>query len=257
MNVSISYPKYIKWTAQLEGYIDAYQPFSRSPRKKLRRSFKNFSEQDTYRFSVEPVTEQYLKMFVPLYEEYMHNKKNGIVYSVFEKVTAQMRAGGLYFSISLYKNNELAGGFIYSINKEYISTAYKVFPREFTIGDIPSSPTYMAEWMLYNDALQRKIYTIIHGRDLNVFGKNYAIGLAAFKLQLGCVPEVSQHADNEWLSTVEYQSGDVLAIFSGDAEQDQLTHLVLLSDQEEENIRQIYQDLFTQSILPVEIRKVQ
>lgn len=242
------YPEHIRWHSSLAKKKAAFDVFSSSQRKKIRRALNALQQQSEYSFLIEKVDAAYIDTFLPIYHTFIESKKNGVLFDIALRLQSAMQAGISYESISLYQDQKLIGAFFYSLQEKHFSTAYKVFPRYCMVQNIRMQPTLLAEYFLYERALQEKKEYITHGRDINQFGKNYAIGLAIFKLQLGCIPKPSTREGIVWKSDIEYDDSSDQLVFVGDPKKESIDEMVLFSPKKIEDLQKEYPELFQSSV---------
>src|SRR3989339_475674 len=249
----IEYRKYITWKIFLENIKDPYIFFGKKPKKRIKRSLEKINAQAEYKFKIVDVDNSFLEKFTPLYKNNINEKFTPIIYDVVDNILENQKNGRQYKAISVFKKDEFVGGLIFSIRKNSLSAAYKVFPKELDNFKLPISPTHIAEYLFINYAINCGKEFISHGRDLNAFGFKYNIGLAIFKLSLGCIPFVSISDNNEILTLSQFPDNKDILLFIGKDIDSQINQMILLSKQSEDNLREKYKELFNNSAIKLSI----
>lgn len=190
----LSYPAYIAWQIDLAAISSLDQMISRHRQRRIDKALAALTGAG-YTWKFEDVSDEYLDRFVPLYKQHISAKENGTVFDVRQKIQAGRLKGKQHESVSLWHGDTFIGGQIYSVLADALSVAYRVFPYKLPL-KLPISCSYVAERQLLTRALALRKTRILHGKDHNVFGPHSAIGLAAYKLNVGCVPHVSTAANN-------------------------------------------------------------
>lgn len=248
----IHYPRYLSWKIILSKGKIVEDYFSSKTKKRIKKSFPLLSEAG-YVFKKVQVDRAFLEIFLPLYEKLISQKERGTVFDVKKVVQEGWEKGRDYGAFALYnKKEELQGALLYSIREESLSSAYRVFPNDFIV-PLPIGLGYVCEFLFFEEAIAQEKSFISHGRDRNGYGRHSNIGLAEYKLRIGCLPFVSTSPQNELLTLDTFSGNDEL-YFLGQEPDEQMKQAFLLSAHSEISLRQMYPMLFEyQSVIGLEI----
>lgn len=239
----ITYPHHIRWKLFLDTHIDPYDFFIGSMKKRVKKTVEKLQQQNVYEFRHEIVTKEYIERFLPIYQELISSKENPLVFDIASSIVLSDDAKYKYESVSLYQNDIFVGGVIYSNREDSFFVGYKAFPRTFDFS-AQSTPTKVAEYYLIQKAQQEKKEYMSHGKDRNRYGLYSSIGLAQFKMSIGCLPYVEEKT--EIYKNVSFESSvntDVL-VFLGDTINERITQAILFSSQDETTAKKAYPELW-------------
>lgn len=210
--ISCVYPEHVSWKIEMSEKTDAYQAFGKKTASKIKSAITRL-EGTTYRFQIEPVSEAYIDRFLPLYEANIASKDHPQLFDIKAAVLPKVTE---FSALSLYEDQQYLGGLIFHNYPDHLATAYKVYPRNLDI-DLPINITFVAEYYLYQYAIEHQMNYISHGSGKNCFGLFAAIGLAMFKLQAGNRPRYSDRVDNQLLKGFEWNGQEDILIFEGES----------------------------------------
>ncbi len=91
-----------------------------------------------------------------------------------------------YYALILKEDGIPIGATIFSERKHTLSIAYRIYPNSWTMGSMQANPSLYTEYLINMYAAERGFTMISHGRDRNPYGPNSYVGLAGFKLSIGC-----------------------------------------------------------------------
>ncbi len=141
---------------------------------------------------IRPLTRELLNEFLPIYEKEIMRKNNPRIFNVEDKTLGKASSGYPYFYLSLTENDHVLGGTIFSEKPDTLSVSYRAYGANWRHATLQAKPALYAEYVLAKKALSLGKARISHGRDRNPYGLNANIGLAAFKLSIGCRPYVPE-----------------------------------------------------------------
>ena len=251
----ILYPSHIAWQVSLVGLTNVGQLFGAETMKRLEKAKVLLAESPAgFRFVCEEITPAWLDKFVPLYEEYIGSKENAAVSHVREHITEEQAKGKKYETISLWEGEKFLGGVVYAVMPESIQVAYRVFPRQLSV-KLPVGMSYVAEDYLYRRVFELGKKKIVHGRDRNPYGLNSAIGLAEYKLKIGCSPLVSRAAIVTFKKVEDLPTDKEALVFLGKELGEPITEALLISDRSLEELQKQYGILFKQTAVEIRVEK--
>lgn len=167
--------------------------FSGSVAEKIRTTVPRL-EAAGVSYNIEPLTEAFLKSFMPMYEAEIGAKQNAMVHDVRGNTLDNPEAKHPYFCLSLKEDGLFVGGSIFSVRPNSVAFAYRAFSGSWISKSLRASPSLVGEYAVAQYACEQgKIY-LSHGKDRNPYGLNASIGLATFKLSVGCRPSIRQGA---------------------------------------------------------------
>jgi hypothetical protein len=205
---NIKYPEYVSWRLDLSGKKNVSDCFSTKTLKKIKATFAKL-EVNKYKFIINKLDKMQLVEFEKIYREHINKKRNPVYIDILNQFTDFTN---LYI-LKLSLEDVMVGALIFRKNIDNLSAIYKYFPFEME-SKLPISTTYLAEYKFFEHAMDQKCRYIKHGKDKNVYGVNTDIGLARFKLQIGCVPIISKGV-NMILERFDWDCESDVLIFEG------------------------------------------
>ena len=188
--MKINYPSHHKWNKPLAD--DPFYSFGKSNTARLKSTLNKIDNLDI-KHEIAPLTEETLSWFTPLYNKTISNKNNPKVFDIYA-TTLGKNSKFPYFSLSLYENGSPIGATIFSERKNILSIAYRIYPNKWNDHKLQASPSIYTEYLLTKYGIEKGFTKLSHGRDRNPYGPNAHIGLAIYKLSVGCsvfTPSVS------------------------------------------------------------------
>jgi hypothetical protein len=183
--MQVTYPSHHRWMRDISAGVDI--GVSGRIVKLITRSLPLLEENGVVA-KIEPLHEGFFDEFTPMYIENIGKKNNAIVFDV--KATTLGKADNIfpYFGYSIHENGKYIGGTIFSLRKDRVSYAYRTFEKNWFEAKLPANPALIGEHMIAEFARNQGINLLSHGKDRNPYGLNSAIGMAIFKLSVGCHP---------------------------------------------------------------------
>lgn len=196
--MEITYPSAHKWVEQLTN--DPLEHLGKNNRARL-RSTLNKMDDTNIRYEVAPLTREIIDWFTPLYQDTIGQKQNGKVFDIYGS-TLGKQSSVPYFALLLYEDDEPVGATIFSERKTILSIAYRIYPHKWSSHKLQANPSLYTEYVIRQHACEQGYHQLTHGKDRNPYGVNSNIGLALFKLSVGC---------NIFLPTAHYEvhTGDL------------------------------------------------
>lgn len=193
----ITHATHHRWEKQVTE--DPTSEFGKSNRTRVRSSLRKIAD-TKITYAIEPLSEETIKWFTPLYNETLSSKDNPKLFDIYG-TTLGKDTPYSYYSLTLFENGEPVGATIFSERTSYISVAYRIYPNQWKHHDLQANPSLYTEYVLNVHAFERGYRKLSHGRDRNPYGPNAQIGLAIFKLSIGCHPLIGQNAELAELDT--------------------------------------------------------
>ena len=152
-------------------------------------------------YHIEPLTEAFFLKFLPLYTGQIQTKPNALIHNIVDKTLHNTKSNFPYYCLSISENGTFMGGAIFSVRKDRVSYAYRTFIKEWQHAKLKAGPALIGEYAVAEFSNNRGLTYISHGKDRNPYGLNANIGLATFKLSVGCYPSVSGEFEINTLDT--------------------------------------------------------
>ncbi len=178
----ISYATEHKWVEPI--LDDPMDGLGKNNRARLRSTLKNIYESGVTH-SIELLTPEILAWFVPLYQAQISEKNNPKIHDIASN-TIDKKTTYQYFALILKENGEPIGATIFSERKKILSIAYRIYSSNWKYHSFQASPSLYTEYLINRYAYRRGYRQLSHGKDRNPYGQNASIGLALFKLSVGC-----------------------------------------------------------------------
>ncbi len=137
---------------------------------------------------IELLTEDFFTEFTPQYTLNIGGKENAMVHDVQTVTLNNESNNSVYYGLSIHENGHYIGGTIFSLRKESVSYAYRTFEKGWRYAKLNANPALIAEHMVAEFGRANGKSILSHGKDRNPYGLNSAIGMAGFKLSVGCFP---------------------------------------------------------------------
>jgi hypothetical protein len=183
--MQVTYPSHHRWMRDISAGVDI--GVSGRIVKLITKSLP-LLEQSGIITKIEPLHEGFFDEFTPMYTENIGKKNNAIVFDV--KATTLEKASNEfpYFGFSIHEQGQYIGGTIFSLREDRVSYAYRTFEKQWFNAKIPANPALIGEHLIAEFARNQGRNLLSHGKDRNPYGLNSAIGMAIFKLSVGCHP---------------------------------------------------------------------
>ncbi len=190
--MQILYPSYHCWTKPIsENHLLL---FGESARRKLRNTI-GAVEAAAVTTTIEKLDEATLEWFIPMYEGRMKEKQSPRIYNVRGTTLANPDKTKVFYTLTLFEAGIPLGATIFSLTNRRLSIAYRTYATEWHKAKLTASPSLYAEWVIAEYALKQQMQRFVHGRNQNPYGIFSNIGLAIFKLSVGCIPKKSKHSE--------------------------------------------------------------
>ncbi len=230
--MKISYPSHVRWFREVAS--DPLQYLGGSNGKKIQSSITQMDDMGVY-WLLAPLTDVFFEKFTPLYEKIIGEKQNGVSHDVYNKTLGKDFIEFPYYGLSLFDSGTYVGGTIFSVREDRVAYAFRAYERNWPKAKLKAGPALIAEFAVAEFAAQRKLKYISHGRDRNPYGLNSAIGLAIFKLSVGCKPLVTEDCTLETLETSEL-TVDTLVLITPPAGEDFINQALLVTTKANESL---------------------
>lgn len=178
----IKYPSEHKWLENVNS--DPLSGFGKNNRTRLKSTLKNIADSNVS-YTIEPLSEDILRWFTTIYKNSIGSKNNPKVHDIYS-TTLGKESIYPYFALILQEQGNPIGATIFSKRKSIISIAYRIYPNQWEHNSFQASPSIYTEYIINKYSHEEGYRTISHGKDRNPYGINSSIGLALFKLSIGC-----------------------------------------------------------------------
>jgi hypothetical protein len=186
--MQVTYPSHHSWLKDITPGLEIN--FSGRVAKKIKATLP-LLEKAAITYTISPLSEDFLHDFMPMYNQKIGTKANVLEQDVATKTLYNTKSPFPYYCLSLRENNEFVGGTIFSLRPDKVSFAYRTFNTHWNVAEsLKASPALIGEYAVTEFAANQELTSIMHGKDRNPYGLNASIGLASFKLSVGCRPSV-------------------------------------------------------------------
>ena len=176
-----------RWIKKIDSFI--LNDFGKNNTKKIQALLSDVATSTiTYSFSL--LTKEHVDWFESLYNANLATKHNPQPYDVYKTTLGKDVINHPYYILSLTEQGTHIGGTIFTLRKDRLSMVYRTYPSTWIHNTFKCSPALYAEYLATEYAvLQNKPY-LVHGIDFNPYGVHSNVGVAIFKLSIGCHPEI-------------------------------------------------------------------
>lgn len=179
---------------------DIFPDFGTSNSKKVKACLASLeANKITHEFT--PLDEDFFQWFQEMYDTQIGTRKNFGGQKIVESTLHRTESKHPYFSLTLKQDGKEVGGAIFTQRKDRISLVYRAFLAKFPEHNLRATPALYAEYLLHVEALRLGLPDFAHGADKNPYGINSAIGLATFKLSVGCTARLQRQRDPHQIET--------------------------------------------------------
>jgi hypothetical protein len=180
--MTITYPTTHRWEKPVSA--DPFDGFGKSNRARLRSTLAQL-ESHGITTDISPLTTADIAWFEPWYQTSIGSKPNPKISAIAE-TTIHKENAYPYFILTVSQHGIKMGATIFSLRRAMISIAYRIYETNWHTGTLQANPALLAEYTINEYAHTISCTSISHGRDRNPYGPNANIGLALFKLSVGC-----------------------------------------------------------------------
>lgn len=178
----VTYASEHTWVTEISS--DPMHKLGKNNQAKLRSTLNQLSSRAVSHKIVE-LTPEILAWFVPLYESTIGKKNNPKIKDIYA-TTIGRTVTYQYFALILEEAGTPIGATIFSKRKSIVSIAYRVYPHQWSAVKLKAQPSLYAEYLINQYSYQCGYTKLSHGKDRNPYGLNASIGLAQYKLSVGC-----------------------------------------------------------------------
>jgi hypothetical protein len=232
--MQISYPSHHRWLMDISSGLEA--SFKGRVGKKILTTLP-LLPQARIHYHIEPLNEAFFTKFLPLYSSQIQTKPNALIHDIIEKTLNNSTSTFPYYCLSITEGDTFMGGAIFSVRKDRISYAYRTFIKEWQHAKLKAGPALIGEYAVAEFSCSKGLTFISHGKDRNPYGLNANIGLATFKLSVGCYPSVSGDFEVKTLRTGELTEDCFILAMPETGKTIDKAYLVTLPGNEEHYLR--------------------
>lgn len=184
---------------------------------------------------INDIDNNFLHWFQPLYEAEIGSKKNPLVFDLKEKILNNQSEHNHYHSLTLTENGEAVGGLIFIMKETELMIAYRVLKHTWIFNKtLPATPSLYTDYILGLYAHKHNLLTFSHGKDRNPHGLNSSIGLAAFKLSVGCSAYKAKDYEEKQMDTDEIKEDCFVLALPEEGDTNKIEKAYLITSQETE-----------------------
>lgn len=242
----IAYPSHHRWVKPV--ISDPRALMGKKEQSRLRKTLGEIAN-SPIRVVFQSLNAEFLEQFMTLYDTRMATMKNPAHVDIIGSTLDQNERE--YQSLALYDGDTFLGGTIFRIVNGELRIAYRVYEHLWRSTPYSASPSHYTEYCTATYAYEHGLTSMSHGKDRNPYGPNSSIGLAAFKLSVGCSPRLVRSSLLSSLDT-DAVTEDMFVLEFPDNGEKAITHAYLIITREsEEKWMQVtkYPEQLTVSIL--------
>lgn len=218
---------------------DVFSNYGASDSKRIRKLLQ-MTEHAAIDYRIEPANQTFFDWFEPMYQEHIRSRSNPRPANVFEMTAGNPKALFPFFTLTVTENGRPVGGCVFSDRNTHYSIAYRIYEPRWSQIQKVASPAIFGEFQLDQYSLDHGKERLVHGQDRNPYGLNSGIGLAIFKLAVGCSAKLPPTHEVSELDT-DTLTTDVLVLQYPESGRD-IQRAVLVATPE---VQERYSQLFT------------
>jgi len=174
-------PSHNRWRKSLTS--DSTEQFGKNSAARIRSTLKKIASQDVS-WSFTTLQQNDFDWFLPLYEDQISQKANPNVFNVQNRT---LNTGKNYSLLTLFEDGKPIGGTIFRINADNVCMiAFRIYQNKWQSANLQAKPSLLTEYLLCEYVKEHGATTLSHGKDRSPYGQYASIGLAVFKLSVGC-----------------------------------------------------------------------
>lgn len=227
----IEHSNFHRW--EKKTFPDPLDYFGKNNRSRIRSTLNRIDEYDIS-YEIKPLDNDFFVWFKPLYEHTITQKQNAKVHDIVNTTLYRTENPRQYYTLALYENGQPTGGTIFSFFNNSLSIAYRVYENEWREAKLPANPSFYTEYLICKHAHEQKVPKISHGKDRNPYGLNANIGLATYKLTVGCHPLLPEAYELIQTDTTAIQT-DALIMQLPEKSTENIRHALLVTSRETEH----------------------
>jgi hypothetical protein len=178
--------------------------YSKKNVKRIRSTLTRLIENEVSA-TYEPLSQEFLSWFNPLYTDLIGKKRNANVHDLYTKTLGNPTPAHEFWCLTVSMGSTRLGGAIIFSNAERLMIAYRAFLPKWPHGSLQASPSLYAEYVIAKTAYDLGKQQISHGKDRNLYGINSDIGQLIYKLSVGYRPQLPlpTTADAQQMCTID------------------------------------------------------
>lgn len=210
----IEYANKHRWYKELHG--DPLEGFGENSQARIKSTLKKVGPTGI-ETNIQPLTKELLAQFLPIYEAEINKKDNPKIFDVEEKTLGSAASPYPYFYLSLMEKGERLGGTIFCERPDALFVSYRAYIPDWQTAKLQAKPALYAEYVLASHAVSLGKSRLSHGKDRNPYGLNANIGLAAFKLAIGCRPYMIEEYELNKIDTDTLEQDALILQYPGES----------------------------------------
>lgn len=209
--MEITYASHHRWRKNLQH--DGAEGFGKNATAKI-KSTLNKIDPAVIEYKIAPLDEEFVEWFTPIYEDRINEKDNPKIFAIKDLLDNTERQ---YYYLKLLENNTPLGAttFRFDETNKVCVIAYRIYENRWKNSKLQAQPSLFTEYLLCEHALKKDMRELSHGMDRNPYGLNSSIGLAAFKLSVGCKPRKSGEYEVKSINTDEIKTDAFILEYPG------------------------------------------
>ena len=168
--------------------------YNKNNQKRL-QSTLNKIEETNVSYQIRIVDNEFLEWFQPFYTAQMESKANAKVHDLYEATKAKDYIEA-YYQLTLFEGDHRLGAILFSLRKDkMLGISFRALEHTWQENTLQANPALYTDYLLAQFAYEKAMEVFSHGLDRNPYGINAAIGLATFKLVVGCTPKIPKEPE--------------------------------------------------------------
>lgn len=158
--------------------------------------------------SCELLTPDHIEWFEKKYNTILATKHNPRPFDVYATTLGKEKILFPYYILTIFENALPIGGTIFVLRPDRLSMVYRTYPSDWIQTNYKCSPALYAEFLATEYALAQNKPRLVHGIDFNPYGVHSHVGVAIFKLSVGChaqIKSIYEKMETD-LNTLPYNS---------------------------------------------------
>lgn len=231
--MNIAYPPFVRWMKPVPA--DILDSYGKKNQKRLSATLDKIGETDISH-EIRPLDEDFLVWFEPLYRQNIGSKKNAAVHNLRSMTLENTESLSDYWCLTLKQGDTHIGGTIIGVREDRIMIAYRTYQPKWNDNvSLQANPSLYTEYVATAWAQELGKEWVSHGKDRNPYGLNANIGLALFKLSVGCRASVVEDNPDYEPQQIECESiSENALILEYPKEGEIIEHAILWIAREEE-----------------------
>lgn len=168
--------------------------YNKNNQKRLHSTINKIEETDIS-YQIKIIDDEFLDWFEPFYTEQMKSKVNAKIHDLHIATRPQEHIEN-YYQLTLFEGDSRLGAIVFSLRKDnMLGISFRALAHNWLENSLQANPALYTDYVLAEFAREKNMEIFSHGLDRNPYGLNANIGLATFKLTVGCTPKIPKETE--------------------------------------------------------------